>query len=77
VAVDLQPLIFYTYKKVDSIEYLSPGTDMTIVPGSVIVMAYPNKEVLNKLLTIAPGARVEKIDYHPDTKSDFTVIYLP
>jgi hypothetical protein len=77
VAVDLQPLIFYTYQKVDNLQYLAPGSDTVIAKSSVIVMAYPNKGILDRVLELEPGARVEKVDYWPGTRSDFTLIHLP
>jgi hypothetical protein len=77
IAVDLQPLVFYTYQKIANLHSLAPGKDIVIAQPSVIIMAYPNKEVVNSVLLFSPKAVVETIDYHPGTNSNFQVIHLP
>jgi 4-amino-4-deoxy-L-arabinose transferase-like glycosyltransferase len=76
-AVDLQPLIFYTYGKDFDITYLAPGSDAVIESGSIIIMAHQNKDSLSRIIKFSPLAQVEKIDYEPGTKSDFTIIRIP
>ncbi len=74
--IDVQPLAFYTYGKIENLYFLQPGTDRELSVGTVLVMAYHDPAPLQKILQLFPNSRVEKIDYEPGTRSDFTVIYL-
>lgn len=74
--IDVQPLAFYTHQKIENLVFLQPGKDQELVPGSVLVMAYNDTDVQENLLRLFPKSRVEKIDYEPGTRSDFTVVYL-
>lgn len=74
--IDVQPLAFYTHDTIENLFFLQPGTDRYLVTGSVLIMAYHDTETVEKIQSLFPNAKIEKIDYEPGTRSDFTVIYL-
>lgn len=74
--IDVQPIYFFTSNKIQNLTYLKPGSDVTIQPGSSIVMTYNDPGVLASIASRVPSATFETI-YPEDSTDSFTVIHIP
>lgn len=75
--INAQPIYFFTYGKIQNLEFLLPDSDTVIKQKSVIVMMNRNDRLIENIERRAPQARIERVDLRPGTKSEFTVIHLP
>lgn len=76
--INVQPIFFFTYRKIENLTYLLPDTDTTIARhDSVIILINDDSRVIENIRRFAPDAIAETIDLHPGTQSAFTIIRLP
>ena len=76
--INVQPIVYLSYGKVQNLAYLLPDSKTTIAgTDSVLVLMNDNDQLIENIQKRIPLSQVERIDLRPGTESAFTIIRIP